>query len=355
MLPFRSESTARTSQHAAVLKGRVKGIYLRGETYWFAKQVNGRRSFISLETSDYIAAVQRAREIVESPELQPAQSFIAEAERFLKHKYETNRYSKMSAQSKRSCLSMFADSVKDTPPANVTTSHCKAFYNAAKMRVAPSTAESYMFTLRSFFNWCVMENLCRRNPVAQVQLDRIDRKGRTQFADLQLAQRLIENAPNDDLRYILFCGFHVGMRKLEIVEAVPEWFNLSRRTVEIHATATFRPKDRDARTVPLTDQFAEFLTRWGLRSPYVLQPHVVQGSHRYRFDFRRAFDEYMKAQGVPWISPHVMRHSFASICASKGIDIYRIATWLGDDVRVVQRHYAKLRPDDREIMKAFRM
>jgi len=204
-----------------VLKGRVKGIYLRGETYWFAKQVNGRRSFISLETNDYIAAIQRAREIMESPE----------AERFLKHKYETNRYSKMSAQSKRSCLSMFADSVKDTLPSNVTTSHCKAFYNAAKMRVAPSTAESYMFTLRSFFNWCVMENLCRRNPVVQVQLDRIDRKGRTQFADLELAQRLIENAPNDDLRYVLFCGFHVGMRKLEIVEAVPEWFNLARRTV----------------------------------------------------------------------------------------------------------------------------
>ena len=63
----------------------------------------------------------------------------------------------------------------------------------------------------------------------------------------------------------------------------------------------------------------------------------------------------MKAQGVPWISPHVMRHSFASICASKGIDIYRIATWLGDDVRVVQRHYAKLRPDDREIMRAFKI
>ena len=204
-----------------MLKGRVKGIYLRGETYWFAKQVNGRRSFISLETNDYIAAIQRAREIMESPE----------AERFLKHKYETNRYSKMSAQSKRSCLSMFADSVKDTLPSNVTTSHCKAFYNAAKMRVAPSTAESYMFTLRSFFNWCVMENLCRRNPVVQVQLDRIDRKGRTQFADLELAQRLIENAPNDDLRYVLFCGFHVGMRKLEIVEAVPEWFNLARRTV----------------------------------------------------------------------------------------------------------------------------
>ena len=245
------------------------------------------------------------------------------------------------------------DSVKNIPPSNVTGYQCKAFYDAAKKRVAASTAESYMFTLRSFFNWCLTENLCRRNPVIGVQLDRIDRKGRTRFADFDLAQRLIENAPNDDLRYILFCGFHTGMRKLEIIEAVPEWFNLSRRTVEIRATATFRPKDRDARTVPLTDQFAEFLKGYDLRSPYVLQPDVVQGSHRYRFDFRRAFSDYMNAEGVPWITPHVMRHSFASICASKGIDIYRIATWLGDDVRVVQRHYAKLRPDDREIMKAF--
>jgi hypothetical protein len=62
------------------------------------------------------------------------------------------------------------------------------------------------------------------------------------------------------------------MRKLEIVEAVPEWFNSSARSVEIRATSTFRPKDRDARTVPLTDQFADFLKDYGLRSPYVLQP-----------------------------------------------------------------------------------
>jgi hypothetical protein len=82
-----------------VLKGRVKGIYLRGRTYWLAKQVNGRRSFVSLETEDYVAAVQRAREIMDSPELRPAQSFTAEVERFLKHKFETNRYSKCSIRS----------------------------------------------------------------------------------------------------------------------------------------------------------------------------------------------------------------------------------------------------------------
>lgn len=339
----------------AVLKGRIRGIYLRGEVYWFSKMVKGRRSVVSLETRDYTEAVARAREILERPELQPAQACSAEIERFLKHKLETNRFSKASADAKAYVLQLFAQHIKNAPPAQVTGYQCKSFYSAAKARVAPSTAESYMFTVRSFFNWCLAQNLCRRNPMLDVPLDRIDRKGRTRFADFELAQRLIENAPNDDLRFVLFCGFHTGMRKLEIVEAVPEWFNLSARTVEIRQTATFRPKDRDSRTVPLTDQFAEFLQRWGLRSPYVLQPDVQQGKHRYRFDFRRAFADFMKAQSVPWISPHVMRHSFASICASKGIDIYRIATWLGDDVRVVQRHYAKLRPDDREIMKAFKV
>jgi integrase len=81
----------------------------------------------------------------------------------------------------------------------------------------------------------------------------------THFADLELAQRLIENASTDDLRFVLFCGFHTGMRKLEIVEAVPEWCDLRAKRVEIRATATFGPKDRDARTVPLTDQIADFL------------------------------------------------------------------------------------------------
>lgn len=333
----------------------MRGIYLRGEVYRFAKQVNGRRSHITLETRDYTEAVQRAQEILNRPALQPARSMSAEIERFVQHKLDTNRFSSASADVKRYILRGFAASVHDIAPVNVTVQHCKAFYNAAKARVVPSTAESYVFTLRSFFHWCVAESLCHRNPAMEVQLDRVDHQVRTHFANLELAQKLIAEAPDDDLRFILFAGFHVGMRRLEIVEARPEWFNLRARILEIRASDTFRPKDCDARTVPLTDQFVEFLERYGLRAPFVLKPEVAQGRFRYRYDIRRPFMPYMKAQGVEWLTPHVMRHSFASICASKGIDIYRIATWLGDDVRVVQKHYAKLRPDDREIMRAFKV
>ena len=336
-------------------KGKLRGIFLRGDVYWFTKMVDGRRSQISLETHDYAEAVTKAMEILERPELQPSRAMDAEIQRFIKYKLDTNRYSPASADSKGYTLGEFADFVGNISPAQVTLFQCKAFYKQKRREVSPSTAESYMFTLRSFFKWCVAENLCRRNPAAEVELDKVDHQARIKFTDLELAQMLITNAPNDDMRFILYCGFHVGMRKLEIVEAIPEWFNLDRKTVEIRATPTFRPKDRDARTVPITDQFADFLREYGLRKPFVLKPEVEQGRFRYRYDFRRPFTDYMTEQGVPWITPHVMRHSFASICAMKGIDIYRIATWLGDDVRVVQKHYAKLRPDDREIMRAFKV
>jgi integrase len=53
------------------------------------------------------------------------------------------------------------------------------------------------------------------------------------------------------------------------------------------------------------------------------------------------------------VTPHIARHTFASLLASAGVSIYKIAQWLGDDVRVVQQHYAKLLPKDADIEAAF--
>ena len=86
-----------------------------------------------------------------------------------------------------------------------------------------------------------------------------------------------------------------------------------------------------------------------MREPYMLAPQSTQGRSRYRYDFRRPFAEYMAAHGESWISPHTMRRTFASLHASAGVSIYKIAVWLGDDVRVVQRHYAQLAPGNADI------
>ena len=54
----------------------------------------------------------------------------------------------------------------------------------------------------------------------------------------------------------------------------------------------------------------------------------------------------MAAQKCVWVTPHVMRHTFASLLASRDGSIYKIAKWLGDGVEVTQKHYAHLLPKD---------
>jgi integrase len=59
--------------------------------------------------------------------------------------------------------------------------------------------------------------------------------------------------------FVMHAGFEAGLRRNEIVEARPSWFSLKGRSLRVQKTETFRPKDREARAVPLTDVFIAFV------------------------------------------------------------------------------------------------
>src|SRR2546430_13815179 len=156
------------------------------------------------------------------------------------------------------------------------------FYKRLQGRVAESTAQGYITTLRSFFNRLLETRKVRTNVVKAVKLARLDTNGRKQFCTPALRDKLIAKCKREDLKFALFCGFHAGMRKAEIIEARPDWFDLKDGLIQIRKTKTFRPKDRDERTIPMTGAFKAFLKTYGLRSPFMLQPDVPHGDSRYR-------------------------------------------------------------------------
>jgi integrase len=347
---LQQRKTSKSVASRSASKGRkIKGIFLRGKVFWLSCIQNGHRIQTSLHTDDEAEAVRKAIEIRGNPVLAVSEPLRAEVKAFVAHKLEKNEYSKSSAASKQHCLLHFADFVNKWNPDDITTADAQRFYDSYKGKVVDSTREGYAMTLKSFFNYLLDVNKVRQNPAVAMKLARVDRKGRTVFATRELRDKLVTEAPDDDLRFILFCGFHAGMRKDEIVEARPDWFDVNRGAVEIKTTPTFRPKDRDARTIPLTSSFKEFLNGYGLRSPFMLRADVEHGAARYRYDFRRPYEKFMEAQGCSWLTAHIMRHTFASLLAISGVSIFKIALWLGDDVRVVQNHYAKLLPQDVDI------
>ena len=149
-----------------------------------------------------------------------------------------------------------------------------------------------------------------------------------------------------------FVGFDAGLRRNEVSEAKVNWFDLRTGLLHVCNNEDYVTKDRENRTIPFTDRFAEFLKGYlaGRDSnDYVLAPEkTVKGKNKYRYDVNKRVRSHFDRLKVK-CTFHDMRRSFASNRASAGVSIYKIANWLGDGVEVVSRSYGHLAPQDRTI------
>jgi len=56
-----------------------------------------------------------------------------------------------------------------------------------------------------------------------------------------------------------------------------------------------------------------------------------------------------KRAKLEWVTPHVLRHTFASQLALKGVSLYKIQQWLGHSDPKTTMIYAHLQAHDEEI------
>ncbi len=343
---------------------RGKNLYFKKGGWWFAKQIEGKRQWVNLHTADESEAVRLRDEIENNPLLRPTGGLADDVDAFVAHKRGKRTYSRNSGETKVLILRRFAAWLPaGTTAAAVSVNQCERFAVLLRTEVEDSTAESYMMTLRSFFRWIVEVRRARvDNPVAKVEMPAFERRSRKRFIEKEEANRLIAAAPDDNLRFILYCGFHAGLRKDEISEARAYWFDLRGHSLNVlravgrerlrEGEREWRPKYNKERAIPLTLPFEKFL-RGFLKGQealdFALEAKVKHGRWRYRYDFRRPLGKFWRDQKVAQATTHMTRHSFASNLKIAGKSIAKIAEWLGDTERVTEKNYAHLKPDDPDI------
>lgn len=348
-------------------RAEIRGIYKRGSVYWLRQQRNHKRVAISLETGDFAEAIQKANEIRDRPELNEGGLIEAEIARYLDHKFEKGEFTRNTKHNAEQFLAHLPRIIGNVAPHRVTLADAKRFYDALKARkMAESSAQTYVAHARSFFRWAVdVARSCEKNPFDGLELPELVQVARKEFCRPELRDKLINECTREDLKFILFCGFDEGLRRNEIVEARPSWFDLDNRLLtitkidarmaEAMGLDPFDLKDKEERTIPLSKPFTAFLKGWLNRDDdYCLDPGGRRGVSRYRYDPRRFFEDYMTAKKCEWVTFHTMRRTFASIQATNGTPIYTIAKWIGDDVETTQRHYGHLIPDHDLLDKGLR-
>jgi integrase len=328
---------------------KVSGLYRRGQVWWWNRQDSGHRVRLSLETTDHATAVRKVLEYRAKPHISEVGRWEYEVNRYLDDQRERGRLSPSYSKSRRYVLMRFAKDAGIDSPREVNVSLIQRWYDDLKAQNG-DTAKHYVVHVRVFLSHLVERHRLHENPAAKVRFDKTLQRTRDVFIPREEVARLIDEAPNNDLRLILLLGFECGMRKQEIISARPAWLDIPTGTISIPSQEEgFIRKNRKSTTIPMTERVRGFLAAGSWPGPFLLRPDIATGSWRYRYDFRKSFDAYMKAKDYGHVTVHDMRRSFASNRVSAGVSIEKVSNWLGDTIQVAWKNYSRFLPVDSDI------
>jgi integrase/recombinase XerC len=211
-----------------------------------------------------------------------------------------------------------------------------AFLN--ERQYSKSTTARKLATLRSFYKFLVKRNHIGSNPAAAVRTPKQDKK-LPRFLEYDQVKKLLETPPMDTWlgardRAILETLYSTGMRVSELVALNMDDIDFLGEVVHI------RGKGKKERIAPIgasalqvIQHYIEFRNKRAQSNSNFDSKVLFVNKHGRRLStrsVRRKMDKYLKMAGMdPAISPHTLRHSFATHMLNNGADLRSVQELLG--------------------------
>lgn len=163
---------------------------------------------------------------------------------------------------------------------------------------------------------------------------------RVRYLTIDECTRLV-NACAPDFRQLVQAALLTGCRYGELISMLAGDYNPDTGTVHVRVSKSGKP-----RHVPLSEEGMAFFSSVvaGKPTDELLFLHA-DGRPWGRSHQRRRLDDAATIAGVPDVSFHILRHTYGSALAMKGVPMGVIAAALGhSDTRMTEKHYAALAP-----------
>ncbi len=200
-----------------------------------------------------------------------------------------------------------------------------------------STTARKLATLRSFYKYLVRSGEVESSPVSVIRTPRLDKR-LPKFLDVQQINTLLDAPDTTTMlgardKAILETIYSAGLRISELVGLNIEDLNEFEEAVKI------RGKGKKERLTPLGRAAIRAITHYlAMRGQAASKPQkgplFVNRAGKRISDrsIRRKLNKYMILAGIPaHISPHTLRHSFATHMLNAGADLRSVQEMLGHE------------------------
>jgi integrase/recombinase XerC len=200
-----------------------------------------------------------------------------------------------------------------------------------------STTARKLATLRSFYKFLIRRGLVSLNPLSTIRTPKQEKR-LPKCLDLEQVQKLLDAPGDADLlssrdKAMLEVLYSSGIRVSELVELEMADIDLQEGVLRV------RGKGRKDRLTPIGSQAIRALQRYfelralDIKSQNNQTGRVFLNKHGESLStrsVRRKLDKYLVAAGLdPGISPHTLRHSFATHLLNNGADLRSVQELLG--------------------------
>ncbi|MGB2987434.1 MAG: site-specific tyrosine recombinase/integron integrase [Phycisphaerae bacterium] len=220
----------------------------------------------------------------------------------------------------------------------VTPEQVKSFLAfLGTLNYSKSTIARKLATLRSFYKFCLRRSYVQAHPLASIRTPKQDKR-LPKFLEVEQITKLLATPDDNTLlgardRAMLEVLFSTGVRVSELVDLDFADVDFEGQTIRV------RGKGKKQRTAPIGPtaiaairKYLE-LRRGDARSAAFDQNALFVNKHGQRLStrsVRRKMDKYLAEAGLdPSISPHTLRHSFATHMLNSGADLRSVQELLG--------------------------
>jgi len=210
------------------------------------------------------------------------------------------------------------------------------FSDRQKNNIGSSTQARILTCLHSFYQYLLANQLIKKDPTEQLPQPKLEKKLPV-FLNIQEVEKLLE-APNSSSlfgqrdRAMLELLYSCGLRVSELINLSFHNINLKEEFIRIHG------KGNKERVLPMGEMAIDYLMKYETNARPVLLKNGQsdsyflsnRGSSMSRQNFFYIIKAYANQVGIDKpLSPHSLRHAFATHLVQKGADLRSVQLMLG--------------------------